>query len=93
MAARQTQTGDAASVPSESRNWRDTLRQHALSLVGERMAGALLAGRADVLPDDSLLEVAVSDAVIGDELRLEGVGIAPDVQMAFPLAYAAGKDP
>lgn len=53
----------------------------------------LPAVRAYVLPDDSLLEVAVSDAVIGDKLRLEGVGIAPDVQMAFPLAYAAGKDP
>lgn len=70
-----------------------TLRQHGITLVGERTAGALLAGRAYVLPDDSLLEVAVSDAVIGDKLRLEGVGIAPDVQMAFPLAYAAGKDP
>lgn len=70
-----------------------TLRQHAIPLVGERTAGALLAGRAYVLPDDSLLEVAVSDAVIGDELRLEGVGIAPDVQVALPLAYAAGKDP
>ncbi|MGF6159374.1 carboxyl-terminal processing protease [Ensifer sp. KUDG1] len=70
-----------------------TLRQHAIPLVGERTAGALLAGRAYVLPDDSLLEVAVSDAVIGDELRLEGVGIAPDLQVALPLAYAAGKDP
>lgn len=70
-----------------------TLRQHAIPLVGERTAGALLAGRAYVLPDDSLLEVAVSDAVIGDELRLEGGGIAPDVQVALPLAYAAGKDP
>ena len=70
-----------------------TLRQHAIPLVGERTAGALLAGRAYVLPDDSLLEVAVSDAVIGDELRLEGVGIAPDVQVALQLAYAAGKDP
>lgn len=43
-------------------------------------------------PGDSLLEVAGSDAVIGDKLRLEGMGIAPDVQVAFPLAYAAGKD-
>ncbi|WFP94336.1 S41 family peptidase (plasmid) [Ensifer adhaerens] len=70
-----------------------TLRQHGIPLVGERTVGALLAGRAYVLPDDSLLEVAVSDAVIGDGLRLEGVGIAPDLQVAFPLAYAAGKDP
>ncbi|WP_414650624.1 S41 family peptidase [Ensifer sp.] len=70
-----------------------TLRQNSVPLVGERTAGALLAGRAYVLPDDSLLELAVSDAVIGDDLRLEGVGIAPDISVAFPLAYAAGKDP
>ncbi len=70
-----------------------TLRQSAIPLIGERTAGALLAGRAYVLPDDSLLELAVSDAVISDDLRLEGVGIAPDVHVAFPLAYAAGKDP
>jgi carboxyl-terminal processing protease len=70
-----------------------TLRQNAVPLVGERTAGALLAGRAYILPDDSLLELAVSDAVIGDDLRLEGVGLAPDVPVSFPLAYAAGRDP
>lgn len=69
------------------------LRQNAIPLVGERTAGALLAGRAYILPDDSLLELAVSDAVIGDDLRLEGIGIEPDIPVAFPLAYAAGDDP
>lgn len=70
-----------------------TLRQAAIPLVGERTAGALLAGRAYILPDDSLLELAVSDAIIGDDLRLEGIGIEPDRAVAFPLAYAAGQDP
>ncbi|MBK5565796.1 S41 family peptidase [Ensifer sp. SSB1] len=69
------------------------LRQNAIPLVGERTAGALLAGRAYVLPDDSLLELAVSDAVIDNDLRLEGIGIEPDISVASPLAYAAGKDP
>jgi len=69
------------------------LRQNAIPLVGERTAGALLAGRAYVLPDDSLLELAVSDAVIDNDLRLEAVGIEPDISMASPLAYAAGRDP
>lgn len=70
-----------------------TLRQNAIPLVGRRTAGALLAGRAYVLPDDSLLELAVSDAIINDDLRLEGIGIEPDIAVESPLAYAAGRDP
>ena len=42
------------------------LKANGIPLVGSRTAGALLAGRAWLLPDDSLLEIAVSDAVIGD---------------------------
>ncbi|OCP21798.1 carboxyl-terminal protease [Ensifer sp. LC54] len=69
------------------------LRINGIPLVGERTAGALLAGRAYILPDDSLLEIAVSDAVIDDNVRLEGTGIAPDIRVNLPLAYAAGRDP
>ncbi len=69
------------------------LQANGIRLVGSRTAGALLAGRAYVLPDDSLLEIAVSDAVIGDDVRLEGVGVRPDVPVEFSLPYAAGKDP
>ncbi|MBD9491423.1 S41 family peptidase [Ensifer sp. ENS11] len=69
------------------------LKINGIPLVGERTAGALLAGRAYTLPDDSLLEIAVSDAVIDDNVRLEGNGIAPDIRVALPLAYAAGRDP
>jgi C-terminal processing protease CtpA/Prc len=69
------------------------LQANGIKLVGSRTAGALLAGRAYVLPDDSLLEIAVSDAVIGDDVRLEGVGVQPDVPVEFSLPYAAGKDP
>lgn len=69
------------------------LKVNDISLVGTRTAGALLAGRAYLLPDDSLLEIAVSDAVIGDDIRLEGSGVQPDVPVPFSLPYAAGADP
>jgi carboxyl-terminal processing protease len=69
------------------------LKVNHIRLVGTRTAGALLAARAFLLPDDSLLELAVSDAVIGDDIRLEGSGIAPDVPVPFSLPYAAGRDP
>jgi carboxyl-terminal processing protease len=69
------------------------LKANDIPLVGARTAGALLAGRAYVLPDDSLLELAVTDAVIGDNVRLEGSGVQPDVPVPFSLPYAAGQDP
>ncbi len=69
------------------------LKVNDIPLVGARTAGALLAGRAYLLPDDSLLEIAVSDAVIGDDTRLEGSGVPPDIPVPFSLPYAAGKDP
>jgi C-terminal processing protease CtpA/Prc len=68
------------------------LKAKGIRLVGTRTAGALLAGTIYVLPDDSLLELAVSDAVIGDDVRLEGRGVQPDVPVAFSLPYAAGQD-
>ncbi|OAP39940.1 carboxyl-terminal protease [Sinorhizobium glycinis] len=69
------------------------LKVNNIPLVGSRTAGALLAGRAFLLPDDSLLEVAVSDAVIDEGLRLEGRGVEPDIAVSFSLPYAAGRDP
>jgi C-terminal processing protease CtpA/Prc len=69
------------------------LKMNEIPLVGARTAGALLAGRAYLLPDDSLLEIAVSDAIIGDDVRLEGIGVQPDIPVPFSLPYAAGADP
>jgi C-terminal processing protease CtpA/Prc len=69
------------------------LKVNNIRLVGTRTAGALLAATAYFLPDDSLLELAVSDAVLGDDVRLEGSGVAPDVPVPFNLPYAAGQDP
>lgn len=61
-------------------------------VIGTRTAGALLAGRAFLLKDDSLLLLAVSDVQVDGE-RLERVGVAPTIEVPFPLEYAAGKDP
>jgi carboxyl-terminal processing protease len=61
-------------------------------VVGERTAGALLAGTAFLLSDGSLLILAVEDAAVDGE-RLEGVGVAPTIEVPFDIRYAAGKDP
>lgn len=61
-------------------------------VIGERTAGALLAGTAFMLSDASLLILAVEDATV-DDVRLEGVGVAPTIPVPFDIRYAAGKDP
>ena len=61
-------------------------------VIGTRTAGALLAGRAFLLPDDSLLLLAVSDVAVDGE-RLERIGVAPTIEVPFPIEYSAGEDP
>jgi carboxyl-terminal processing protease len=61
-------------------------------VVGERTAGALLAARAFLLSDDSLMIVAVDDVLVDGE-RLEGRGVDPTIRVPFDLPYAAGRDP
>lgn len=61
-------------------------------VVGERTAGALLAGTAFLLTDGSLLILAVEDAAVDGE-RIEGKGVAPTIEVPFDVRYAAGKDP
>jgi C-terminal processing protease CtpA/Prc len=60
-------------------------------VIGSRTAGAVLAGRAYLLSDGSLLLVAVADVLV-DGRRLEGVGVTPTISVPFTLAYAQGKD-
>ena len=55
------------------------------------LRGALQA-RGFLLSDGSLLVLAVSDVRVEGE-RLEGRGVVPDVEVSFPLPYAAGRDP
>ncbi|MGE0242115.1 MAG: S41 family peptidase [Parvibaculaceae bacterium] len=61
-------------------------------VVGTRSAGALLAGRAFMQSNGSLLLIAVTDVTVDGE-RLEGVGVAPDHEVPFDIRYARGADP
>ena len=61
-------------------------------VVGERTAGAVMAGRALLLSDWSFLYLAVFDVRVDGE-RLEGRGVEPDVVVERPIPYAAGADP
>jgi len=69
------------------------LRKHGLGrLVGTRTQGAVLAAQAALLSDDSLLLIPVLDVSVDGD-RLEGVGVAPDVEALRPLPYSQGADP
>ncbi len=62
-------------------------------VVGTRTAGAVLGGKPFLLSDGSLLVVAVSDVRV-DGVRLEGVGVEPDVIVERgPIELSAGADP
>jgi carboxyl-terminal processing protease len=62
------------------------------TLVGERTAGAVVAGRPFILSDRSLLFLAVADVLV-DGQHLEGVGVAPDIEVAAPIPDAVGAVP
>jgi carboxyl-terminal processing protease len=61
-------------------------------VIGTRTAGAVLAARALLLSDGSLLILAVNDVFV-DGQRLEGVGVTPTIEVPFAVAYAQGNDP
>jgi carboxyl-terminal processing protease len=62
-------------------------------VVGTATPGAVVAGRPFLMPDNSLLYVAVADVYVDDRVRLEGVGVKPDIVVPFPIPYAQGTDP
>jgi carboxyl-terminal processing protease len=61
-------------------------------VVGTRSKGDVLAARTFLLSDGSLLELALDDVRVDGE-RLEGIGVAPTVEVPFRLEYSAGEDP
>jgi carboxyl-terminal processing protease len=61
-------------------------------LIGNRTEGAVLAATAFLIGDEGLLLLAVEDVLV-DGQRLEGVGVAPTIEVAFDPRYAAGADP
>lgn len=62
------------------------------TLIGERTAGAVVAGQVLPLSDGSLLFLAVQDILVDGE-RLEGVGVQPDIEVPAALPFAQGQDP
>ncbi|MEM1205557.1 MAG: S41 family peptidase [Acidobacteriota bacterium] len=86
-----------ALVDGSSRSGKEILahgfRRHGIGpVVGGRTAGAVTAGRVFPLMDGSLLYLAVADVRV-DGLRLEGVGVEPDIAVEPELLHAAGADP
>jgi carboxyl-terminal processing protease len=59
--------------------------------LGEKTAGAVLAGAPFCLSDGSLMYLATSDVRIGG-VRLEGKGVEPDIVVPWDLRYAGGVD-
>lgn len=70
----------------------NALKENGIPLIGTETAGDVVAGRGYLLPDDSLLVVAVADVLVDGE-RLEGNPVQPDVEVPFDIRYADGEDP
>ena len=70
----------------------NALQANDIPLVGTPTAGAVVGGRGFLLPDDSLLVMAVVDVLV-DGKRLEGNPVEPDIEIPFDFRYAAGADP
>lgn len=69
-----------------------SLKKHGIPLVGVNTAKDVVAGTGFLLPDDSLLILAVADVHVEGK-RLEGVGVAPDIEVPFDIRFANGADP
>ncbi|MBV8397524.1 MAG: hypothetical protein JOZ17_02140 [Acetobacteraceae bacterium] len=61
-------------------------------VIGTQTARAVLASSAFLMGNGDLLLLAVSDVLVDGE-HLEGVGVAPTIEVPFDLRYSAGKDP
>ena len=60
-------------------------------IVGERTAGAVVAGRLFVTPGKNLLYLAVNNAIIDGEV-LEGKGVEPTIKIPMKIPYLKGRD-
>lgn len=63
------------------------------TVVGAKTPGAVVAGRAFLMEDGTLLYCAVSDVYVDGTQRLEGQGVVPDIEVPFTVNYAQGADP
>ena len=67
-------------------------RERQGPLIGTRTAGAVSAAAAFAMPGGNLLYLAVTGLEVDGEI-VEGVGVAPDIEVPRPLPYAHGADP
>ena len=68
------------------------IQKRGFAVIGKKTAGAVLSGRAFLLPDDSLLMLAAGEVQVDGEV-LEGKGVVPDIIVETPIPYARGADP
>jgi carboxyl-terminal processing protease len=61
------------------------------TVIGERTAGAVVAGSLFPLSNGDLLYLACMSALV-DGVKLEGVGVAPDIEVPMDIRYSNGKD-
>ena len=66
-------------------------KYHLATVIGERTAGHTLGGRLFPLSNGDALFLAVQSCRI-DGVNLEGVGVAPDIEVPFDLRHCAGHD-
>ena len=63
------------------------------TVIGTRTKGEALPGQYTTLPNGDVFLYAVSDFVTGADKRLEGVGVAPDIEIALTQAsLLEGRD-
>ncbi|MDY0094872.1 MAG: S41 family peptidase [Candidatus Vecturithrix sp.] len=68
-------------------------KQHQLAtVIGEQTAGAVLGATLFPLSNGDLLYLAGRSSLI-DGVNLEGVGVAPDIEVPMDIRYCQGKDP
>lgn len=66
-------------------------RYQQVTVMGERTAGDVLAGRLFPLSNGDTLFLAVQSALV-DGVNLEGVGVPPDIEVPFDVRFSAGQD-
>ncbi len=66
-------------------------KYHMATVIGERTPGQTLGGRLFPLSNNDMLFLAVQSSRI-DGVNLEGVGVAPDIEVPFDIRYCSGHD-
>lgn len=66
-------------------------KYHMATVIGERTPGQTLGGRLFPLSNNDMLFLAVQSSRI-DGVNLEGVGVAPDIEVMFDVRYCSGHD-